>query len=95
MRTTYQMMTPYGDIIVSWEGDDGAASYECSDGALRYFADFLSISLLNRADGSRITTKNIEPIDMMDWVMPNDFGIVVIPHDDDLLDDDDWLMEPL
>lgn len=85
--TTYKMITPYGDIEVLWEGDDGKARFECSEAALRYFQDFLLISLLNRADGSRITTQNLEPVDMMDWVMPNDFGIVVIPNDDDLAPD--------
>jgi hypothetical protein len=88
MKTTYKMITPYGDIDFSWKGEGSAVSYACRGKALRYFDDYLSITLLNRADGSRITIENIESIDMMSWVMPNNFGIVVIPNLDDLFSTD-------
>lgn len=77
MIKTY-ITTPMGIIEAAWADDaDSVPSYTGPDGALAYFADYLTNSGVTGHGGMPFEMTGIEPADMMRFIPSEEWGISV------------------
>lgn len=88
MTTIYKAATPYGAFQAEWDDDeDSRVVYTGSADAIAYFKAFLGLNSISGVGGALIQFDSLEPADLYGFCNSKEYGITVIPTEDDLMDE--------
>jgi len=88
MTTIYKAMTPYGAFQAEWgEDEDSRVEYTGSADAIAFFRDFLELTPISGIGGARIQFDTLEPAELYGFCQSEQYGISVLPSEDDLMDE--------
>jgi hypothetical protein len=88
MSVIYKAVTPYGAFQAEWGDDeDSRVVYSGSPDAIEFFRAYLDLNVVTGRGGAIVQFDKLEPADLYGFCQSKEYGISVIPNEDDLLDE--------
>jgi hypothetical protein len=84
--TQYKVLTPHGSFMAQWdENPEIAVQYSGNPDAIAFFRASLNLRSVSGAGGALLSPETLEPADLYGFCQSDEWGIVVMPEFDDLI----------